>query len=153
MQLTFEEWAIRWQIPAAALVELRDALLPPATPGDGSESEAAVQAAVRVKAPRLGVALLRNNSGAVTTDDGRHIRFGLGNDSPKINKVFKSSDTIGLNFRGRFVALECKPMGWRYRGTEREIGQGNFLQFVRGRGGIGSFISEPAQLKGILNHG
>ena len=42
------------------------------------------------------ITLWRNNSGAFKDQTGRMVRFGLGNDSAKINKHMKSSDLIGF---------------------------------------------------------
>lgn len=83
---------------------------------------------------------------------GNHIRFGLGNDSPRINKIFKSSDLIGVtpvvitpemvgSTVGVFTAIECKAPGWRYSGDDREIAQKRFLDKVLELGGIARFES------------
>jgi hypothetical protein len=116
--------------------------------------EAAIQQRVRLRAAEMGTPLLRNNSGAVTTDDGRHIRFGLGNDSPEINKRFKSSDLIGIwpvvimpehvgRTLGLFFAVECKAPGWNYRETdEHAAAQARFGQWVTNHGGIFRFATD-----------
>ena len=49
-----------------------------------------------VKVSQLGWRLLRNNSGAFKTPEGRWIRFGLGNISKEHNKRYKSADYIGI---------------------------------------------------------
>lgn len=113
-------------------------------------SEASVQAEIRVKSGILGAPLWRNNSGAVTTDDGRHVRFGLGNDSAKLNKVWKSSDLIGITpvrstaigqIFGVFTALECKHLGWHAPKNDRERAQLSFLETVNAYGAIGRFVT------------
>jgi hypothetical protein len=120
-------------------------------PGAGT-SEASVQAELRVCASKVGSALWRNNSGAVeaTNGDGttRMVRFGLGNDSARLSKHFKSSDLIGITpvqathagqIIGAFTAVEVKSPGWSGPKNEREAAQANFLSTVQGMGGIGMF--------------
>ena len=153
MPRTIFEWAAENQITTEALMSLMDLLDPtrglPETAAKQS-SEAAVQASVRLRAAQVGVALWRNNSGAYQDDSGRMIRYGLGNDSAKINEHWKSSDLIGIlpnevkqehvgQVWGRFMAVECKKPGWRQPGNDREIAQGAFIQNVRALGGIGLF--------------
>lgn len=111
-------------------------------------SEAAVQAALQIEAARRGLTLWRNNSGACVAQDGRQVRYGLGNTSSKINAVFKSSDLIGIGPGGLFMAVECKEPGWRYRGTEREVAQLAFLDVVRAAGGIGLFAQDVGDVFG-----
>lgn len=122
--------------------------------------EAAVQQRIRLRASEMGTPLLRNNSGAVTTDDGRHIRFGLGNDSPEINKRFKSSDLIGIwpvvilpehvgRTLGMFFAVECKSPGWQPRpNDEHTQAQARFGQWVTNHGGIFRFATDPKDVWG-----
>lgn len=116
-------------------------------------SEAAVQAAVRLEYARRGEMLFRNNSGALMDENGRLVRFGLGNDSTAINKRIKSADLIGwrsfvippewVGHRiAQFVARECKPEGWHLTpGDERGQAQERFLQMVREAGGVGEFMT------------
>lgn len=99
-------------------------------------SEAAVQAAIRVRAGELGVRPWRNNVGACTDATGRLIRYGLANDSAQMQKRLKSSDLIGwlpVNFEATerrsefsgvrlrcntpqrlaiFLSVECKRSDW-----------------------------------------
>lgn len=141
------DWAIKHHIGQDAMVDLLSlftATPPPFTGG----SEAFTQQTLRVTAPKLGGALWRNNSGAAIDDTGRSVRYGLANDSSKLNEVFKSSDLIGItpvNHAGRtfgvFTAVEVKEPGWQYKGTERETAQRNFLITVEAMGGIGMFAT------------
>ena len=60
-------------------------------------SEAEVQSRIMMEAALYGIVLTRNNVGAgqfvdEETGNKSFVRFGLWNDSPKRNKVFKSSD-------------------------------------------------------------
>lgn len=148
-------WAQRYQIHPAAVQELYSILgcaVPPAALAPGPySSEAGVQSAVRLRAAQLGNALWRNNSGATADETGRVIRFGLGNDSAQTNRVFKSSDLIGITRRpacgcGVFTAYEVKRPGWKYAGTEREQGQFNFIKKVISLGGIAKFITNVEEI-------
>ena len=108
-------------------------------------TEAPTQQLLRVRAAELGCALWRNNSGAVTAVDARGIkrpvRFGVGNDSTKLNKVWKSSDLVGIGPGGRFLAVEVKHPRWTYKGTEREVAQLAFIENVKRLGGHGFFCT------------
>jgi hypothetical protein len=113
-------------------------------------SEAATQAAVRLEAQRRGVYLWRNNSGVLRDDRGVPVRFGLGNDSSRINAVLKSSDLIGIAPDGRFVAIECKAPGWRGARNDRERAQAAFLALVSSQGGYAGFATCAGDLDRIL---
>lgn len=113
-------------------------------------SEAALQSAIRAEAQRLGVYLWRNNSGVLEDRRGVPVRFGLGNDSQRINAVLKSSDLIGIAPGGRFVAIEVKAPGWRGPRTPRERAQAAFIELVRRQGGIGAFVSSIEELHACL---
>lgn len=104
----------------------------------------------------------RNNSGAFKDETGRVIRFGLGNESKKLNEKFKSSDVIGITpvlitpemvgqVLGVFTALECKPEGWKQVPSDkRAIAQANFHDIVRKHGGFAGFVSDPNQIYDIV---
>lgn len=112
-----------------------------------------VQDACVLLAPRYGARLWRNNSGALRDARGRLVRFGLGNVSAELNRLWKSSDLIGHTARGRFVAVECKEEGWTMLGrrwTDRETAQARFLLGVAMAGGLGMFCSDPRQLEEAL---
>jgi hypothetical protein len=111
--------------------------------------ETDVSASIRIEGAKRGVVLMRNNSGAFEAA-GRWVRFGLGNDSEALNRVMKSSDLIGLMsgwwwghpaVSGLFIAVESKPTGWRYRGTDRETAQLAFINHVRRHGGVACFAT------------
>lgn len=137
--ITLDQWCARWGVPPVALTELAQVVDLPAQPVSTTEIAGVRQ--IRLDASRAGVTLFRNNSGVMPGPaGGRPVRFGLGNDSPTFNKVCKSSDLIGIQHgTGRFVAVEVKRDGWRYRGTEREQGQLNFILQVRRYGGLAGF--------------
>lgn len=104
----------------------------------------------------------RNNSGAFQDDTGRMIRYGLGNDSPQINKKIKSADLIGITptfitqehvgrMLGVFTAYECKPSGWTLRPSDqRGLAQQRFLAIVKESGGYAGFVSAPADIGRII---
>lgn len=135
-------WAARWNIPTLALAELRALAVPGVVSSrQPAASETRVSAEIRIGAATIGTMLLRNNSGMAYNPNGQPVRFGLGNDSKKINEVFKSSDLIGFTHEGRFVALESKATGWKYKGNDHEVGQRNFLDAVVRHNGIGAFVT------------
>ncbi len=114
-------------------------------------SEALNQQQIRLAAPHNDTMLWRNNVGACRTDDGRQLRFGLGNDSAKINRHLKSSDLIGVKkiliqpwmvgqVIGQFIAVEVKSDDFVARESdERYVAQRNFHECVRNFGGAGMF--------------
>lgn len=141
-----------------------------------NQSEAAIQAEIRLTASKLGATLWRNNNGAVTTDDGRHIRFGLGNDSKRINTEFKSPDLVGITpllicpqhvgrIMGIFTGIEDKRGGWTYNvralpkdqlteREQREQAQWKFLQLIQNKGGFATFATSTKDYLRCLNvHG
>jgi hypothetical protein len=149
-------WAIRHGVGPTALAELHVLLRPVAQPAAEAHiaaAEAGVQACVRLAVEQWGGATWRNNSGACEDKTGRQIRYGLGNDSAKLNKVFKSADLIGVAPGGRFLAVECKARGWKYRGTEREVAQKAFLDRVRMLGGVACFASSVEDVRQEINKG
>ncbi len=123
-----------------------------------SASESRVQSLVRLEGPRFDAKLWRNNVGVLTDADGRPVRYGLANDSRELNKVLKSSDLIGwrtiiitpdmVGLRiARFVARECKPEGWRFTGTDREVAQQAWIDLVNADGGDAAFATGEGTFK------
>lgn len=153
-------WAARWNIPAMALVDLqqRTGMLDPGPDpiGEG-KSEAAVSNAVRIAASRAGMRLWRNNRGGYKDDYGNFVRYGLCNDSDKLDKVLKSGDLIGIDpvrvttahvgqLLGVFTSFEVKHEGWHYTGTPREQAQQAWNELVISLGGRARFINRVEQL-------
>jgi hypothetical protein len=153
-------WCKLWNIPPEAVASLHDLMgmgtLYRALPsGDG---EAMVQSKARLACAQQGFPVWRNNSGVLKNPDtGRPVRFGLGNDSKKINAAIKSSDLIGLrpiviqpnmigHTLGQFVAYEAKPAGWKYTATPREIAQLKFIEIVTAHGGHAKFLTGEDQI-------
>ncbi len=146
-------WAQRWNIPAQAIQELTDALTVTSGTTVTGVSEASIQQQIRLEASRRGARLFRNNNGACRSDDGRQIRYGLGNDSSQVNAVMKSSDLIGITpvtingvQYGIFTSYEVKRPGWRYGGSDREIAQNNWLMLVTSLGGIARFVTDVGDI-------
>lgn len=114
---------------------------------DTVTSEADTQQRVRVCASEQGWSLWRNNSGVLKDKYGTPIRFGLGNDSPNINKVFKSSDLVGVGPNGKMFVVECKKPDWWAPENDRDRAQLNFILHVVEGGGIGFFTNSLADFK------
>lgn len=152
-------WAKRHNIPLHAIRELEIALGVidnPGIPATGL-SEAAVQQNLRLEGARSGVRLFRNNVGGTYDDEGNFIRYGLANDSEKMNKTIKSGDLIGIrpiiitehmvgSTIGQFVSREAKKGGWRFSNTEREQAQLNWINLIISLGGDACFASGPGTL-------
>lgn len=151
----FDDWARQWGVPAEALEDLRARLGAADRPGTGdqAQAEARVQDDVRLAASRRGFRLWRNNVGAFKADNGGFVRYGLCNDSARLNAKLKSSDLIGIRpvkitpahvgkTIGQFVAFEVKRGGWRYRGKGREEAQLRFLGLVVSLGGLARFVTK-----------
>lgn len=121
-----------------------------------SLSEGAVQAAVRVAYAHRGYHLNRNNVGVLLDKRGVPVRFGLCNDSAKLNARYKSGDLIGWrsvvitpDMVGQRVAiytsLECKPEGWTPALSgerfEHEEAQRRWRDLVLSAGGEARFVT------------
>lgn len=116
-------------------------------------SESAIQQRVRLEAARRGWLIWRNNVGACVDQNGRHIRYGLANESAAMNETIKSSDLIGIQpvlitpemvgtVVGVFTAIECKHGGWKLTaGDKRGKAQAAFHDLVRSVGGKAWFAN------------
>ena len=150
------EWIERWRavLPPDAVAELHAALDPVSSVGteQGSRSESCLQSDIRrVASAEFKVPLWRNNNGAMTTDDGRHVRFGLGNDSAALNRKWKSSDLIGIGRSGQFVAVEVKAPGWRLTpGDKRAQAQAAFMRSVIAFGGRAGFCQNIEDFRRMM---
>jgi hypothetical protein len=91
------------------------------------------------------------------TEDGRWIRYGLANESGKMNNFIKSADLIGIRpikiretmvgmIIGQFVSREIKHSNWVYSGTEREIAQMRWVELITGLGGDACFATGEGTL-------
>lgn len=150
--MNLQNWAIRHGVSADALAELEWSLKYPVhtQANDGEGSEAGVSQRTRLEAPHNGGILWRNNVGAYSENNppSPGTRWGLCNDSKRVNEQIKSSDLIGvttIEHAGRkfgvFTAIETKAPQWVYKGREREEAQLKYINIVRSFGGIGGFAT------------
>ena len=156
------KWAIRNQVSFQALAELKDIFgldhIPCTEREPGQDpTEAYTQSVVRIEAAQKGLKLWRNNVGVLTNERGTPVRYGLGNDSPKINKIIKSGDLIGWrpllitdrlvgSTVAQFLSRECKRPGWKYTGDEHERAQLRWAEVVVAAGGDGGFCTGEGSL-------
>jgi|TARA_Y100000310_G_scaffold328739_1_gene397353 hypothetical protein len=138
-------WSIKWQIPLAAIADLKRQMgLDGTNPMDGVRelfTEAGAQTAIRIEGAEKGILLWRNNVGAFEDETGRWVRYGLANDSRAMNKRIKSHDLVGLRPDGQFISREVKEPGWHYTGTGREKAQYKFMELVLANGGDSGFAT------------
>jgi hypothetical protein len=121
---------------------------------------------VRLRASSWGMRVFRNNSGVLMNPIGIPVRFGLGNESKRINKILKSSDLLGIHNVeitpemvgkkiGVFTALEVKPNGFKikeeYPEGSRELAQLNFINLIKKFGGMAGFATNEYDVDRILN--
>lgn len=158
--MNIHDWFVQWGVPHAAQQDYfaRMGVVFDVAPVAGKpQSEATVQAACRLEAPRHGDRLWRNNVGALKDERGIPVRYGLANDSPAVNKMIKSGDLIGIRRRlitpdligqviGQFWSREVKAGDWLFTGTEREVAQLAWANHVTALGGDAGFISDPSKL-------
>ena len=147
------DWATAWGIPPDALADLTARLTVTGfQPSEAGRSEAAVQADIRLAASQRGdLVLWRNNSGALTDDAGRLIRFGLGNDSAQANRRMKSADLIGIHRpSGRFVSIEVKKPGWKHSdASERDRAQAAWAATVAAMGGVALRVTSAQSIRDL----
>ena len=145
------DWAKRHKVSPEALQELTQIFGLNDTPSVKGMSESAIQTRVRLEASKIGARLWRNNTG-VDTSEGKFVRYGLCNESQKMNELIKGSDLIGIKpvlitqamvgtTIGQFMAREVKNGDWKFTGTPRELAQLKFLEIVNGLGGDGKFTT------------
>ena len=156
-QLT--QWAIRNGVSYRALDELQGifGIATAFSVVEDERSEAYVQSLVRLEAARKGIKLWRNNVGVLFNERGTPVRYGLGNDSPALNKTLKSGDLIGWRPLlitsahvgakiAQFVSRECKRPKWFYTGTEHEKAQLRWSEAINADGGDAQFVNGEGSL-------
>ena len=122
------------------------------------KDESTVSDEVRLKASQLGWRLWRNNVGVAVDKRGIPVRYGLCNESKRMNTKTKSSDLIGIRpvvitqdmvgkVIGQFVAVEVKRSNWKWSGSPRELAQLNYHGIVNELGGYGVFMNNMEDLK------
>ncbi len=156
----YTEWAKRHPQAAYELQSIMLAGVFPPGPDEEGHSEEWAQAQDRMAAARAGGLLWRNNVGALKTKEAHvcpackfpfevvrpPLRWGVCNDSSKLNKKLKSSDLIGIKpllitaahvgtVVGQFAAVEEKKPGWKWSGNAREQAQAAYGALVMKAGG------------------
>lgn len=154
------DWAREEGIPFDAIRRLQMRLgtvdLEPVR-GEPGRSEASVSAATQVRASQSGGVLWRNNVGGAYLQDGTFLRYGLANDSARMNARIKSSDLVGIrpqrieahhvgSVLGVFWCREVKKRDWQFKGDAHELAQLKFLELVLSMGGDAAFINDEGQL-------
>lgn len=121
-------------------------------------SEARVQSLIRMEAAQKGRRLMRNNVGVLKDAAGRPVRYGLANDSKRVNELVKSADLIGWETMtitpdmvgqriARFLSVECKAEGWKPNPNDpREKAQRAWADLVNSEGGRALIVSGPGAL-------
>ena len=157
MDLTL--WKKKWDINHDAFLELLDILTPvnvlPRSFLKDINSEKDVLDVARLTASKQGEILFRNNVGAFYNDRKQFIRYGLANDSERINKVIKSGDLIGIRpvlitqdhvgaTIGQFCSKEIKKPNWKYSDSEREKAQKKWMNLIISLGGHAEFVTTQA---------
>lgn len=161
--MTLEQWAIKHSVSFQALHELRAMFgtggpMEPLTPAQTGMSEAAIQQQIRIEASEAGCRLFRNNVGACKDETGRWVRFGLANESQKMNKLVKSADLIGIkpvtitplhvgSVIGQFISREVKAGDWSYSGTPHELAQKAWADMINSMGGDARFVNKTGSFK------
>jgi len=160
MLMGLKAWAARNNVSDAAfseLVSLFGISVDRDLSSNGSGSESRVQSQIRLEASKLGMKLWRNNVGVFIDDRRIPVRYGLANESKKMNSVMKSSDLIGIRpvtitpyhvgtVIGQFVAFEVKKESWVFSGNPRENAQFNFIKAVVSAGGHAKFVNNASLL-------
>lgn len=162
LPIELAQWAARHGVAADAVAELAGllgAVASAAARDDASESN--VQSRVRLAGPAAGFRLFRNNCGVLTDERGVPVRFGLANDSKKLNEKLKSHDLIGWRRLAvtpdmvgktvaQFASLECKHANWKPgEHRDREQAQMRWATLVAADGGFSRFVTGPEQIANV----
>lgn len=158
--MKLEIWATKWGVPQVAIDDLRKTFglaKLDVIDNEIQKSEAALMNLIRVEASKKNCRLWRNNVGATHTPEGNFIRYGLANESGKMNGYIKSADLIGIRpvkirptmvgmTIGQFVSREVKSSDWKYTGTDRERAQLRWIEVITGMGGDACFATTEGTL-------
>lgn len=167
--MTYPEWAARHPQAAEELHQLLHAEAHFESSNGGGEAYAQQQA--RLQIAKQGGMAWRNNVGASKAKEQHScprcqfrfeveqapVRWGLANDSAKLNAKIKSSDLIGIVPRlitpemvgttiGQFLAVETKKPGWKFSGNEHETAQLLWLELIAAKGGRSMFSTGEVRL-------
>lgn len=159
--MNLQQWAERWGVPPQAFAELAACSIVEPDPDAlvGGKSEAFVQSLIRLEAARAAPPcfLWRNNIGAGKLSSGSFVRWGLANDSRKLNERLKSGDLIGIRSVtvtpamvghrfGQFVSRECKREEWKYSGSLEENAQLAWATLINSLGGDAQIVKATGTL-------
>lgn len=168
--MTYNEWKQRHPQAASELEGMLSGI--PEPKGAEGKSEAWAQQQARLSIAKQGAKAWRNNVGGTKTREQRQcpacqfryvenvppMRWGLANDSAKLNKVVKSSDLILAIPRliqphhvgqtiAQFGSVETKRPGWSYNpNDEHQAAQAKWLQLVASIGGFACFSTGSVDL-------
>lgn len=120
-------------------------------------SESSIQSQVVTLSAKLGMRLWRNNVGVLLDKRGVPVRFGLANDSAKLNDQIKSADLIGWRevvitpdmvgqTIAQFISVECKKERWNGKIDAHVQAQIIWGRMVGTDGGLAMIIDEPLAL-------
>lgn len=161
MNSSITAWAVKHHVSYTALMELQAifglGVNSAVKALDNDHSETYLQSMVRLEAARKGIKLWRNNVGVLLNEKGTPVRYGLANDSKRLNEIVKSGDLIGWrpilitqahlgHTIAQFLSRECKRSNWTYSGTAHEIAQLKWAQAVNADGGDASFCTREGSL-------
>ena len=161
--MIFNQWAAKHPQAAADLQSMLGAVPWPANELTDGKSEAWAQQQVRLRVAHAGGLAWRNNVGATPAkckhcgEKQQPIRYGLANDSARLNESIKSSDVIAAIPRvirpqdvgatiAQFGSIEVKHPGWTYTGRGQEEGQAKWLTLVQRLGGFATFSTGEVNL-------
>ncbi len=164
--MTYNEWAARHPMASAELNQILNAVSHPMQCDDGDgdgDAESDAQQQARLNVASAGALSWRNNVGATPAKckkcgaPSQPVRFGLANDSAKLNKQIKSADLILAIPRvitpqmvgttiAQFGSVEVKRPGWHYTGKGREEAQAAWATLINRIGGYAIFSTGDVQL-------
>ena len=105
-----------------------------------SETEKNIMNEIMLALSEAGCMIFRNNIGCYKTDEGRFIRYGVGGNG--------SSDIVGMDQNGKFLAVEVKTK----KGKARK-NQINFINQIRAHGGRAGIARSAEEALSIIFEG
>ncbi len=161
--MTFDDWQAQHPEAARDLRTVIGAAPWPAPAEVADKSEAWAQQQIRLKIARAGGMAWRNNVGATPSkcphcgEKLRPLRYGLANDSQRLNASIKSADIVGVLPRlitpemvgskiAQFVSVEAKRPGWKFKGDKHENAQAAWLALIADIGGYATFSTGELEL-------
>lgn len=162
-QTEFQLWAARHPHAAAELYVVLGAMSQHTPEGGEGKSEAWSQQRARFRIAEQGGMAWRNNVGATPSkcphcnEELDVVRYGLMNDSTKLNRKIKSGDLVLAIPRlitpahvgtviAQFGMVETKRPGWVYSGSDREVAQAAALTLINSLGGFATFSTGEVEL-------